>query len=72
MKEREFQNKLRELFESLRGHTDCFIIRVYWTINKKGDVVLDEDSLKEDFEMRLRELNEILEEEWIYIKQEEI
>lgn len=61
MKERQFQNELRELFEDFRGHTDCFIMRVYWSLDKEGNVILDEASLKEDFEMKLRELREILE-----------
>lgn len=61
MNEREFQKELRARFEDLRGHTDMMILRVYWTLDEKGNVILDEDSLKEDFEMRLRELNEVLE-----------
>jgi hypothetical protein len=60
MKEREFQAKSRELFENLRGHTDCFIVRLFWSLDEKGNVILDEDSLKYDFEEKLRELREIL------------
>ncbi len=60
MKEREFQKELREMFEDKRGHIDMFILRVFWTIDNKGNVILDEDSLKEDFEMKLRELKELL------------
>ena len=62
MNEREFTRRLREHFEDLRGHTECFILRVFWTIDKNGNVILDEDSLKEDFELHLRELKEELEE----------
>jgi hypothetical protein len=63
MKEREFLNKLREQNESLRGFTDCLILRVYWSLDDKGNVILDTDMLNEDFTLKLDELISFTEEE---------
>jgi hypothetical protein len=56
MKEREFIKKIQEQNENLRGFTDCLIFRVYWSLDKKGNVILDTDSLNEDFNLKLDEL----------------
>ena len=56
MKERKFLNKIHEQNESLRGFTDCLILRVFWSLDNKENVVLDIDSLNEDFNIKLDEL----------------
>lgn len=60
MEEREFQKELRNIFEDLRGHTDMMILRVYWSIDENKNVVIDEENLKEEFEIKLREIKDIL------------
>ncbi len=62
MKEREFQSKIRDIFEDLRGYTEKFILNIYWSLDEKQNVILDEDSLKEEFEEKLKEIKELLEE----------
>jgi hypothetical protein len=56
MKEQEFEKELEEW-----GYTDGINIMVYYTIDEKGNVVLDEESIKEELEIKLKELKEILE-----------
>ena len=59
MKEREFNAKFRKMFEDLRGHTDMMILNVYYSLDEKGNVLIDTDTLQEEFEEELKNLVEL-------------
>lgn len=57
MKEKEFEKKLEEF-----NFTDGIIIQVYYALDEKGNVILDEEGILEECENKIKELKEILNE----------
>lgn len=56
MKENEFEKGLEEW-----GYTDGMNILISYTLDENGNVILDEESMKEEFNIKLKEIKEILE-----------
>ena len=54
MKEKEFKDTLNEL------NLVNLIIPVYWGVDEKGNAVIDFDSIKEEFENKLKEVGNII------------
>ena len=61
MKQKEFVKQLEEL------NLNELIISVYWVLNEKGSVMIDEESIKEEFNNKLQEIKDIL-KNWKGIK----
>jgi hypothetical protein len=59
MEEKKFLNELEEL----NFQDETFYINIYYSIDEKGNVILDEDGIKEEFERKLNEIKEIIENE---------
>jgi hypothetical protein len=55
MKEKEFIKELKEL--NLFNGLD---INVYWYLDDKQDILIDFDSMKEEFNNKLKEIEEVL------------
>ena len=56
MKSKEFQKKLDML-----NFNGGLRIPIYWTLNIKENVIIDFESINEEFKDKLKELKEILE-----------
>ena len=54
MKQKEFVKQLEEL------NLNELIISVYWVLNEKDSVMIDEESIKEEFNNKLQEIKDIL------------
>ena len=54
MKEKEFIKQLEEL------NLNELVISVYWALNENGSVMIDEESMKEEFNNKLQEIKDIL------------
>lgn len=57
MEEEKFLNELKEL----NFQDETFYINIYYSIDEKGNIILDEDGIKEEFERKLNEIKEIIE-----------
>jgi len=56
MKEKEFLRELREQdFKS-----EEMRVRIYYTINENEDVILDDESIREEFEEIIKEIKNII------------
>ncbi len=55
MKEKEFIKVLKEM-----NFYDGLTIEVYYSIDDKGNVILDEEGIKKELEIRLNEMKEVL------------
>ena len=55
MKEKEFTKKLEEL-----NFTQGLIINPFYALDKKGNVVLDVESMEEELQIKIKELQEVL------------
>ncbi len=55
MKEKQFLKELKEL-----GFENGIQMEVYFGFDEKGNIILDEESLNEGFETRMKELRGIL------------
>ncbi len=67
MKEEEFLKKLSKIIPELVYNnslldSESIEIPIYFTINENGDVLLDFDGMRDEFENKLEKIEEILEE----------
>ena len=60
MKEDEFIKKLEENGFLNCDNEEILVIPIYWTIDDKENVILDEECMKDEFDFQIKDLRRLL------------
>jgi hypothetical protein len=61
MKEKDFKLLLKDEYDEDKFGQEILSARIYYAIDEEGNVILDEEEMRNDFEDKLRQLNGELE-----------
>jgi len=61
MNEKDFKLLLKDEYEKDKFGESILSVRVYYAIDEKRKVILNEESIRNDFEEKIRQLNEDIE-----------